>query len=255
MLAGSLKEKLRRGEKAVGLLMTFDFWPGYLEICRKQGVDFLVLDMEHGFPDPHRGEELCRTARLLDLPLLIRPASCAMGPVKRALDIGSAGLMVPWVETKQQLDTLHAAAFCPPRGRHGMGGPAIMAVDGTTSADWQRVEGNQFIMCQIETPRGLEFAPEAAKVEWLDALMLGPYDLAHNMGLVDEFMQSPAHLEAIQSVCHAAHAGGRWAGMVTGTGEDARRWFDAGFDLVIVGALITQFVQGLQRNLAAARPT
>ncbi len=253
MLASSLKDKLRRGHQAVGLLMTFDFWPGYLEICRKQGVDFLVLDLEHGFPGQQRGEELCRTARLLELPLLIRPARCAMAPIKRALDLGAGGLMVPWVENQEQLDTLQAAAFCPPRGRHGMGGPAIMAVDGTGSADWRQLEDNQFLMGQIETPKGVEFAPTAATHAWLDALMVGPYDLAHTMGLVDRYMEAPAHLEAIQRVCDAAHAGGRWAGMVTGSGEDARRWFKAGFDLVIIGAVITHFIQGLQRNMDAAR--
>jgi 4-hydroxy-2-oxoheptanedioate aldolase len=254
MLAGSLKEKLRQGRESVGLMMTFDFWPGYLELVRKKGVDFAILDMEHGQVDLSRAEELCRTARLLDLPLLIRPPSCTAGPIKRSLDLGAGGLMVPWVETQAQLDELHDAAFCPPRGRHGMGGPAILAVDGTTSRDWARLEENLFIMCQIETPLGLEFAPTAASQDWVDALMLGPYDLAHTMGLVDQYLQAEAHLRAIAQVRDAAHAGGKWAGMVTGTGEDARRWFDQGFDLVIIGAVITHFVQGLERNLAAARP-
>ena len=159
MLASLLKEKLRRGQRALGVMMTFDFWPGYLEICQREGVDFVVLDMEHGQVDRSRGEELCRTARLLDLPLVVRPPACAMQPVKQALDMGAGGLMVPWVETQEQLDTLRAAAFCPPRGRHGMGGPAIMAAGGTSAADWRRLEDSQFLMCQIETPLGLTFAP------------------------------------------------------------------------------------------------
>ena len=253
MLASRLRDTLERGRKALGLLMTFDFWPGYLEICRREGIDFLVLDMEHGQVDASRGEELCRTARLLDLPLLVRPPACDMTPIKRALDMGAGGLMLPWVETQEQLDTLYAAAFCPPRGRHGMGGPAVMAVKGTGSADWRELEDSQFIMCQIETPLGLQFAPTVAAQEWVHALMVGPYDLAHNLGLIDEYAQAPAHLEAISSVCAAAHAGGRWAGMVTGTGEDARRWFDLGFDMVILGAVITHFPQGLKHNVAAAR--
>jgi 2-keto-3-deoxy-L-rhamnonate aldolase RhmA len=253
MLASSLKGKLQRGDQALGMLMTLDFWPGYLEICQREGIDFVVLDLEHGQVDRSQGEQLCRTARLLDLPLLVRPPSCAMEPIKQALDMGAGGLMVPWVETQEQLDTLRAAAFCPPRGRHGMGGPAIMAVSGTSAADWRRLEDSQFLMCQIETPLGLEFAATAASQSWLDALMVGPYDLAHTMGLVDQYLQAPAHLEAIQRVCAAAHVGQRWAGMVTGTGEDARRWFDAGFDLVIIGAVVSHFTQGLQRNVAAAR--
>ena len=254
MLCGRLKEKMRRGQKTVGVLMTFDFWPGHLEICKKQGVDFVVLDMEHGQPGYPRAEELCRTARLLDLPMLIHPQSCAMDPIKRSLDLGAGGLMIPWMETREQLDLLHAAAFCPPRGRHGMGGPGILAVDGTSSDDWAQLEDNLFVMCQIETPLGLEFAPTVAAQDWIDALMLGPYDLAHNMGLVDQFLQAEEHLAAIQQVCDAAHAGGRWAGMVTGTGADAKNWFDRGFDMIIIGAVITHFIQGLERNLTDARP-
>jgi len=254
MLAGSLKQKLRSGEEAAGVLMTFDFWPGYLEICQKRGVDFVILDMEHGQTNLPRAEELCRTARLLDLPLLIRPQSCTMDHVKRSLDLGAGGLMIPWMETQEQLDILHDAAFCPPRGRHGMGGPGVMSVDGTTSQDWAYLEDNLFIMCQIETPRGLDFASTVAAQDWIDALMLGPYDLAHNMGLVDHFLQAEEHLRAIEQVRDIAHAGGRWAGMVTGTGEEARKWFDRGFEMIIIGAVITHFIQGLERNLARVRP-
>ncbi|MEW6752245.1 MAG: aldolase/citrate lyase family protein [Candidatus Latescibacterota bacterium] len=253
MLAGTLKEKLRAGGRPIGLLMTFDFWAGYLEVCQRLGVDFVVLDMEHGQVDLSQAEHLCRTARLLDLPLLIRPPSSAAVHVKRSLDLGAGGVMVPWLETRGQLQEVHDAAFCPPRGRHGMGGPGILAVPGTRSADWARIEENTFLMCQIETPAGLQIAAEAARCDWLDALMVGPYDLAHTMGVVDHYLEAEEHLRAIDSIRAAAHAGGRWAGMVTGTGEDARTWFERGFDLVIIGAVLTHFVQGLTRNLQAAR--
>jgi 2-keto-3-deoxy-L-rhamnonate aldolase RhmA len=236
------------------MMMTFEFWPGYLEIGQRQGLDFVVVDLEHGGVELPRVEELCRTARLLDLPLLIRPQSCSADLIKRAIDIGGGGLMVPWMETQEQLDILHAAAFCPPRGRHGMGGPSLLSVPGVTSQDWARLEDNLFVMCQIETHRGLEFAPRVAAEEWVDALMVGPYDLAHNLGVVDQYLKAEVHLRAIDQVRDAAHAHRTWAGMVVGTGEQAREWFDRGFDLIILGAEITHFTQGLARNLAAARP-
>ena len=253
MLAEALKVRLADRARPLGLLLTFSFWPGYLEICRRQGLDFVVLDMEHGQVDLSQAEELCRTARLLDLPLLIRPPSCETTVIKRSLDLGAGGLMVPWVETEAQLESLRQGAFCPPRGRHGMGGPALLAVDGITAADWARLEAAQFIMCQIETPTGLDFADTVAATPWVDALMVGPYDLAHTLGVVDEYLRADTHLQAIARVRDAAHGGGKWAGMVTGTGEDARRWFEAGFDLVIIGAETSHFTQGLERNLAEAR--
>lgn len=253
MLSSSLKEKLSAGGEALGVMMTFDFWPGYLEICLKHGVDFMVVDMEHGQVELSRVEELCRTARLLDLPLLIRPPICSMDPIKRIIDLGAGGLMIPWMESQEQLDILYNAAFCPTRGRHGMGGPGILAVDGISSRDWARIEDNLFIMCQIETPKGLDFASHVVAQDWIDALMVGPYDLAHNMGLLDQFMQAEEHIRAIGQVRDAAHARGKWAGMVVGTGEEARHWADHGFEMIIMGVVLAHFRQGLSRNIAAAR--
>lgn len=254
MLASTLKEKVTRGQEVVGVMMGLSFWPGYLEICKKEGLDLVVLDLEHGALEAPRVEELCRTARLLDLPLLIRPQSATADLVKRCVDIGAGGVMVPWVETADQLDTLFNALYSPPRGRHGMGGPGIMAVDGVTTADWARIEDNFFVMCQIETPLGVKFAPQVAACDWVDALLVGPYDLACTMGLTDQYLKSPKHLRAIEQVREAAHAHLSCAGMVTGTGEEARAWFDRGFDLILIGDLAGHLAQGLSRNLQAARP-
>ena len=254
MLSSSLKEKLRNNQEVIGVMMTFDFWPGYLEICQKQGVDFFMLDMEHGQVELPRVEELCRTARLLDIPMLIRPQSCNEDLIKRAIDIGGGGLIIPWMESQEQLDILYKSAFCPPRGRHGMGGPMIFSGDGVTSKDWKKLEDDLFITCQIETPKGLDFAPEVAAQDWIDALMLGPYDLAHNMGLVDQFLKAEEHIHAIERVGEAAHAHGKWACMVCGTGEDARKWFDKGFEMIIMGTIATHFIQSISNNLAKARP-
>ena len=253
MLASTLKEKLAAHKECLGVLMTFDFWPGYLEILKKSDVDFVVLDTEHGQVELSQAEELCRTARLLDLPLLMRPQSCSTDLIKRCLDLSAAGLMVPWIESQEQLDVLHDAAFCPPRGRHGMGGPTILSVPGTTTADWALVEENTFIMCQVETPKGMAFTGTIASQPWVDAVMVGPYDLAHNLGLLDEYMESPEHIAAIESIGETARAQNKPAGMVVGTGEAAREWFDRGFGLVICGAILSHLIQGLTRNIKAAR--
>lgn len=254
MLASTLKKKVARGRETAGVMMGLSFWPGYLEICKREGLDLVVLDLEHGALDPHRVEELCRTARLLELPLLIRPQSCDADQVKRCVDIGAAGVMIPWVETAAQLEVLFNALYSPPKGRHGMGGPGIMAVDGVRAKDWARIEDNLFVICQIETPLGVQFAPQVAACGWVDCLMLGPYDLACNLGLTDQYLKSPKHLRAIDQVRDAAQGRRSCAGMVVGTGEEARAWFDRGFDMILIGDLVGHLAQGLGRNLKAARP-
>lgn len=253
MLSQNLKAKLKKGEKLLGIIMMFDFWPGYVELVRKYGFDFLVVDMEHGQIGFSEAVELCRIGRLLDLPVLIRPGICEFDRIRRSLEIGSGGLMLPWVETKEQLDTIHDAAFSPPRGRHGMGGPAILTVDGIGTREWKSIEDNTFIMCQVETPGGVDFTPEIASREWVDAVMLGPYDLAMNMGLTDQYLKAPEHIAAIGKVRDLAHKQGKPAGMVAGTGTDARGWFEKGFDIILLGEMIGHFRRGLQESLDELR--
>ena len=253
MLAGSLKTKLKNNEKPIGMIMTFDLWPGYIELAKKSGLDFIVIDMEHGQIDLSQAVELCRIGRMIDFPTLIRPALCEFDRVRRSLEIGAAGLMLPWVEKQEQLDIIKEAAFCPPKGRHGMGGPAILAVDGVGSKDWKMIEDNTFIMCQVETPAGVDFTPVIASQDWVDTVMLGPYDLALNMGLIDSYMKDPKHIKAIERVRDLAHGCGKPAGMVVGSGADARYWFDNGFDIIIIGEITTHFKKGLADNIAQLR--
>jgi 4-hydroxy-2-oxoheptanedioate aldolase len=120
-----LKQKLARRELVVGTLMTLDFWPGYLEIYKSAGLDCVVLDMEHGSASPSVAEELCRIARLIDLPLILRPEASLYHLLRKYLDMGPAGFMIPRVEREEQVQILQEAAFCPPKGRRGPGGPAI----------------------------------------------------------------------------------------------------------------------------------
>ena len=96
-------------------------------------------------------------------------------------------------------------------------------------------------------------ASEVAARDWVDALMVGPYDLAHNLGVLDRRLEAEQHIRAIELVRDAAHGQSTWAGMVAGTGEEALNWFDKGFDMMILGAIVTHFVRGLTENIAAAR--
>ena len=85
MLASKLKERVLRREFTIGPFLSNDYWPGYLEIFRDTGMHYAVLDLEHGSCGLRQAEELCRTARLLDFPLLIRPEACVFHVIKKYL--------------------------------------------------------------------------------------------------------------------------------------------------------------------------
>ncbi|MEW5979938.1 MAG: aldolase/citrate lyase family protein [Acidobacteriota bacterium] len=233
MLASHLKERVRHKQLTLGPMLTFDFWPGYLEIFKAEGMDFAVLDMEHGAATLQAAEELCRTARLLDFPLLIRPEASLYHLVRRYLDMGPSGLMIPWIEHPHQVDTLGEAAFLPPRGRRGPGGPSILANRSLDRAGWDEIEASLFLVLQIESPTGLANLTSLAQPDWIDATMLGPYDLSlwlDHCGQLDH----PDVVSAIRQVHEQSTQIGKPCGMVVGSPDQAEFWIASGFHFFIV---------------------
>ena len=95
MLASSLKERVRSGKLTYGPMLTYDFWPGYLEVFKAEGMHYAVLDLEHGAATLKEVEELCCAGRMLDFPLLIRPEGSIFHLVRKYLDMGAAGFLLP----------------------------------------------------------------------------------------------------------------------------------------------------------------
>lgn len=236
LLASSLKSRVRNRELTLGPLMTFDFWPGYLEILKAAGMDFVLLDMEHGSVGLRETEELCRTARLLDFPLILRPESAQYHIIRKYLDMGPGGLMIPWTERQDQVDSVRDALFIPPRGRRGPGGPAIFANRTLDRAGWDEIESNFFVMLQIETQCGLANLASLAQPDWVDAIMPGPYDLSLNLGATGQ-PEHPDVVSTIRRIREDAMAVGKPCGMVVGTAEQASAWIERGFSFFIVSEL------------------
>jgi 4-hydroxy-2-oxoheptanedioate aldolase len=233
LLASSLKTRVRAGQLVLGSMMTFDFWPGYVEIFKAAGMDFVLLDLEHGSCSLERAEDLCRTARLLDLPLILRPEIAEYHVIRKYLDMGPAGLMIPWMESQHQMDSVRDALFVPPRGRRGPGGPAIFANRTLDRAGWNEIEASLFVMLQIETPDGIANLASLAAPEWVDAIMPGPYDLSLNLGPCGE-LDHPEVIAALKLIHQRAENAGKPYGMVVGTKEQARTWIDQGCRILIV---------------------
>ncbi len=227
MLASKLKEKLRNREMVVGPMMMFDYWPGYLEIYKSVGMDFVMVDFEHGAGDLRILEELCRTGRLLDLPILVRPAASLYHLLRRYADMGPAGFIMPWVEREEQVCTVQEAIFCPPRGRRGPGGPSVLGVSSLERSGWDEVEENFAVIFQIESPAGIEAMETLAAPNWVDAVMLGPYDLSLNLDHCGQ-MDHPEVVAAIGEVFQKAQRLGKPCGLPTGDMEMARFWKQRG---------------------------
>jgi 2-keto-3-deoxy-L-rhamnonate aldolase RhmA len=252
MLASDLKNKLARGHQSLGVMMTFDFWPGYLEAFQKIGLDYVMIDCEHGAATLREVEELCRTARLCGLPALLRPEAADYPLIRKYADMGPAGFILPWVESQEQLDIARNAIFQPPRGRRGWGGPVIQAASGIDRAGIDEYEKSLMIVAQIETPLGVERAEKIAACEWVDALMMGPYDLSVNLGTVPE-VNTPKQIALTKQVIAAARKAGKPCGTVVADPAVARQWFRDGMSFILYGEVSFLLQSALRAAIEAVR--
>ena len=197
-------------------------------------MDYVILEMEHGAATLTDAGELCRIARLLDLPLLIRAEASVYHLLRKYIDMGPSGLVLPWVDQAEQVQTVRDAMFCAPEGRRGPGGLSVMGANSLDRAGWAEVEENLCVMLQVETPAGIDAMSTIMDHDWIDAVMLGPYDLSLNLGHCGE-MRHPVVVEAIDRVIANAHALDKPCGMPVGSIEDAQFWRARGCELFVYG--------------------
>ena len=149
-------EKVNRGEVVLGTLAMNQIWLGMLELHIDAGLDYLIIDMEHGVHDPTLVVEMCAMGRLLDFPVLVRPIDLEMSTIRRVMDMGACGMLLPTVESAADLDKVRDAIYLPPRGQRRPGGRGNGWVTQNSLENYQReVEDHLVILPQIETQVGL----------------------------------------------------------------------------------------------------
>jgi 2-keto-3-deoxy-L-rhamnonate aldolase RhmA len=181
--AAELAEKINSNRITTGVLVSDHVWPRLVEMCKLAGLDYMIVDCEHGPHDQEAIAAACQIGRLIDFPVLIRPISCAYDVVRRAIDLGPCGLMLPSVEDPAQLDMVADAVLLPPRGRRRPGGWANHWLSDFQYDTWKtQVEDRLIVLPQIETKKGLDNVQAIAAHELVTAIAVGPYDLSAELG-------------------------------------------------------------------------
>lgn len=226
-----LKEKLASNEPVVGLMATDHAWPHLVEICQKGGLDYLVIDCEHGDFSDELVSSICQVGRLANFPVLVRAISCEESVVRRKLDLGPCGILLPNVESTDELDQVQRAAWMPPRGRRRPGGKGNYWMKDFNYDTWKSEFEDHFIVIpQIESQAGVDAAPALAAHPLVTALGLGPYDLSADLGCCWD-PENGDFQTAMAAVKAAADAVGKkvWAGV------DGPALRDKGYTFLWVG--------------------
>ena len=255
MRENDLKRKLQQGETALGLFMNCAY-PAFIEIAGLAGYDFAIIDMEHGPLGVQAAEDLCRGAHAVGFSPIVRVGENTPSRVQRALDIGSAGVQIPQIETQAQAEAAVRAAKYSPQGQRGLsfytraGDYMVHGADGVTDA----LNEEQLVIIHIEGIRGIENLDEIIAVLHLDVVFLGPYDLSQSLGIPGQ-VQDPRVQQSMEEATTKIRAAGKAVGTFAGNPETAKRWIDVGIQYVAVGVDVGLFAQVCQETVAAVRGT
>jgi len=245
-----LKQKIKSEELTLGVLATDHVWPRLVEICSLAGLDYLIVDQEHG---PHTDEEVahvCQVGRVAGFPVLVRPVSTDYLVVRRAVDMGPCGLLLPGVDDTDQLDDVRDAVYMPPRGRRHPGGPGNHWLPDYQYETWrQHFEDHLIVLPQIETTRGLANVNAVAGHGIVTALAVGPYDLSASLGCCWD----PEN-EKLQNALKRIREAGKAAGKNTWMIGDGPSLVQQGYTFVCVGEpsyILQSALEGIVRGVGA----
>lgn len=248
----SFKEQLAQGRPLIGLWQALAN-PYAAEICARQGFDWLLLDGEHS---PNSIESLLAQAQAIaafPVECIVRVAFGEPVVIKQYLDLGLHSLLVPMVETAQQAADLVRACHYPPHGIRGVSSATSRGANFGQDVDYLHNASERItLIVQIESRTGLDNVAEIAAVDGVDALFIGPSDLAASLG----HLGNPLHPEvtaAIDRAYAAIAAAGKPAGIFALSPDHARASFAQGFAFASVGTDIGLMIKGAQDILKAVR--
>lgn len=232
MYGVKLKNKLKSGQLCLGGWVTLGD-SAIAEIFAKAGLDWVVVDLEHSTISIEQAGELIRTIDLSGVSPLVRLTSNDTNLIKRVMDAGAHGVVVPNVNSPEDAMAAVAAVRYAPHGNRGVGlaraqqyGPGFKDY-----LAWQQ-EG-PIVIVQIEHQSALNHLEEILTTVGVDGFIVGPYDLSCSMGMPGEF-ERPEFIKAMQRILVAGLQAGCPAGLhiVEPDTQRLRQVIDQGYRFV-----------------------
>ena len=237
--APTFADRLRDADRTLFGMWSCAGSPLVAEICAGSGLDIVLIDGEHS---PVNLEsilaQLQAVAPYPAVPVVRAPIGDPV-VIKQLLDLGAQNLLVPMVDSVAQAEAMVRAVRYPPHGVRGVGSALARSSRWSRIPDYlARASDLVSLTVQIETAEGLEQAAAIAVVDGVDALLVGPADLAASMGLLGQ-QNHPDVVAAVESVIAAGRAAGTPVGVNAFDPATADRYAAAGAAYVLVGADVT----------------
>lgn len=246
MRGDQLRSRLAAGAPVLGTWAQTPS-PELIEMLGLTGFDFVVLDMEHGYFGAESLPNLIRAAELSGTAALVRVPKEAPEQVSKALDLGAPGVVIPGIGTRQEAAGFIARTRFRPAGERGASlSTRELRYSARTLPELLASGVRPLVVLQVEAVLATENLDDILRVEGVDVLFIGPFDLAASLGLPGQ-LQHPDVLRAIRSICDRARQRGVTVGLWTREPETAGGWIEAGIRFVTVSNNELIFFEAAQR--------
>ncbi len=245
-----IRQHLKDGGTAYGIMAAEFFTPGFCQIAANAGAELVIFDGEHGGVGIDVLKAQCAFARGVGIAPFVRVPGLAYHLIAPVLDAGAMGIMVPMIETREQAENLAGWCRYRPEGVRGLGfGTGHDDYQGGNVVEAMRLENERtLVIALIETATGIANADAILSVPGIDVGWLGHFDLTNTMGITAEFTH-PDFRKAVATLLEACKKHGKAPGWLAGSVAAAREWRDKGIRCLCYGTDIGVFQTALSSAL------
>jgi 2-keto-3-deoxy-L-rhamnonate aldolase RhmA len=236
MNENAYRARAERGEVQLGTWVTMIRTPGVLTLLQAAGLDFVRVDMEHSSFSMETVADMATLARALDFPMVVRPPEGNREWITRLLDAGVWNLHVPQVDTPEQAAEVVACSRYAPLGQRGMYGfgPHTQYRTLPPAEHMAAANARVHVTAMLEAKRAFDQLDAIASVPGIDALTIGPTDLAQDLGVLGTPKQRDVLNEYRRRLVEACRKHGKAVSMAVDSVETVR-------EMIAMGATIVNF--------------
>ena len=243
-MRNELKRRMKADEQLYGTWITLEA-PMVSEMMSTLGFDYFVIDTEHAPLDMRTVQTLMQAMHPTSKTTpIVRVWWNDIVAIKRALDVGAYGVLVPWINSREEAELAVKATRYAPSGLRGCGPRRAAMFD----PDYFKTADEEIaVIVQIETEKAVANIEDICCVEGVDATYIGPADLSASHGHLGD-MSHPDVQKAIDRVYDATKAAGLAAGIHQASGSTIKKRMDKGYNLVTVGNDLIYMRMGVQNQ-------
>lgn len=245
MIIDALKEKLDKQDKLYSSMLCHIGFTGLPALYKAAGMDFLVMDLEHGSFYPENIGDFIQMCHMVELPVITRVQDCEYHCISKPIDMGADGVLIPRTESIEQVETAISSMRFYPYGKKGVGGRALLR----KGEDIYDINKNRLLFLQIESKAGVDLLDEILEKysEHIAGIIIGPCDMAVSLGCGLD-INADAMLENIEKTIRICKKHSKSIGMFMDDDQVAKKWHDKGMNIFWIGTELTLLATELKRN-------